>query len=98
MKYRHNIAHDGSVAPLLGALQVGEMVWPGMGAEVVFELYSSLGDSDEKKWVVRVLWGGAVLNSSSMGRIDMIPVDEFLAYLTGLAGDGASYVLKKCGY
>jgi hypothetical protein len=28
------IAHDGSIAPLLGFLQVTEMVWPGMGSEV----------------------------------------------------------------
>ncbi|KAL1982831.1 hypothetical protein VTN96DRAFT_831 [Rasamsonia emersonii] len=37
--YRHNIAHDGSLAKLLSILQIDEMVWPGMGAEVVFELY-----------------------------------------------------------
>lgn len=37
--YTHNVAHDGSVSRLLSILQVDEMVWPGMGAEVVFELY-----------------------------------------------------------
>ncbi|KAG9257651.1 histidine phosphatase superfamily [Emericellopsis atlantica] len=37
--YFHNIAHDGSVSRLLSLLQIDEMVWPGMGAEVVFELY-----------------------------------------------------------
>lgn len=98
VKYRHNIAHDGSMAPLLGALQVEEMVWPGMGAEVVFELYSSVGFGSGRKWAVRVLWGGRVLRSSAMGEIDMMPVEEFLGYLTGLVGEGASYVLEKCGY
>jgi acid phosphatase len=29
VKYRHNIAHDGSLAPLLGFLQIDQMVWPG---------------------------------------------------------------------
>ena len=29
VKYRHNIAHDGSMAPLLGFLQIDQMVWPG---------------------------------------------------------------------
>lgn len=93
------------MAPLLGALQVSEMVWPGMGSEIVFELYSSSERSQggglgarEKEWVVRVLWGGRVMHSSAMGKIDMIPVDEFLGYLTGLVGDSASYVLEKCGY
>jgi acid phosphatase len=37
--YRHNVAHDGSISRLLSVLQLDEMVWPGMGSEVVFELY-----------------------------------------------------------
>lgn len=102
VRYRHNVAHDGSMAPLLGALQVEEMVWPGMGSEVVFELYSGVGagsgSGSGRRWVVRVLWGGRVLRSSVLGEIDMMPVEEFLGYLTGLVGEGASYVLEKCGY
>ncbi|KAK5019960.1 hypothetical protein LTR16_000005 [Cryomyces antarcticus] len=41
VKYRHNVAHDGSISRLLSILQVETMVWPGMGAEIVFELYSA---------------------------------------------------------
>lgn len=37
--YFHNVAHDGSVSRLLSILQLDKMVWPGMGSEVVFELY-----------------------------------------------------------
>jgi 2-phosphoxylose phosphatase len=37
--YRHNVAHDGSVSRLLSFLQIDVMVWPGMGSEVVFEVY-----------------------------------------------------------
>ncbi len=37
--YYHNVAHDGSVSRLLSILQLDKMVWPGMGSEVVFELY-----------------------------------------------------------
>lgn len=37
--YRHNIAHDGSMSRLLSILQIDSMVWPGMGSEVVFEVY-----------------------------------------------------------
>lgn len=40
VRFRHNTAHDGSLARLLALLQVDRMVWPGMGAEVVFELYA----------------------------------------------------------
>ena len=41
--YYHNFAHDGSIAPILGLLQLSQPVWPGMGSEVVFELWSSAG-------------------------------------------------------
>ncbi|KAI1815072.1 histidine acid phosphatase [Poronia punctata] len=37
--YFHNVAHDGSVSRLLSILQIDVMFWPGMGSEVVFELY-----------------------------------------------------------
>ena len=30
MVYVHNVAHDGSISPLLGILQISTMVWPGM--------------------------------------------------------------------
>ncbi|OAA57952.1 histidine acid phosphatase [Niveomyces insectorum RCEF 264] len=39
-RYRHNVAHDGSMSRLLSILQVDEMVWPGMGSEVVVELWA----------------------------------------------------------
>lgn len=38
--YFHNVAHDGSISRVLSILQVDEMVWPGMGSEIVFELYA----------------------------------------------------------
>jgi len=37
--YRQNVAHDGSMSRVLSVLQVNEMYWPGMGSEVIFELY-----------------------------------------------------------
>ena len=93
MMYRHNIAHDGSVSPLLAILQVDVMVWPGMGAEVVFELYRKSGC-----WYVRVLWGGQVLRSSnpSLGVMNMLPVATLLGYFDGLAGVNASKIPGLC--
>ena len=93
MKYRHNIAHDGSISPLLSILQVDVMVWPGMGAEVVFELYSK-GDN----YYLRVLWGGRVLtsNNPTFGYMNMVPVQKFLDYIDGLVGVGASQVPALC--
>lgn len=48
--YFHNVAHDGSVSRLLSILQIDTMVWPGMGSEVVFEIYrkkASSGSGDK---------------------------------------------------
>lgn len=92
--YRHNVAHDGSVSRLLSILQLDVMVWPGMGAEVVFELYSRQGC-----YFLRVLWGGQVLRSSNptLGRMDMIPIQTFFDYADGLVGVGATKVPGLCG-
>ncbi|KAJ4424265.1 hypothetical protein N0V82_001131 [Gnomoniopsis sp. IMI 355080] len=100
----HNVAHDGSVSRLLGILQAEVMVWPGMGSEVVFELWRKSGggagapSSSPSGHYVRVLWGGRVLNSSnpSLGRLDMLPVETLLAYFDGLAGVNATLIVDKC--
>ncbi|KAF7188780.1 putative acid phosphatase [Pseudocercospora fuligena] len=93
VKYRHNVAHDGSVSRLLSILQIERMVWPGMGSEVVFELYNKQGC-----YYLRVLWGGQVLQSShpAFGSMDMVPVNTFLAYIDGLVGRGASKIPGIC--
>lgn len=98
--YRHNVAHDGSLARLLSVLQVEEMVWVGMGSEVVFEVY---GRKSSRAVYVRILWGGKVLGSSSPslkgGEEDggLVPVERFLGYLDGLVGVGAGRVRGLCG-
>lgn len=87
VKFLYNVAHDGSVGPLLGALQISELPWPGMGSEVVFELWKGADASH----AVRVLWGGQPLNTTTpMGVLDMVPVDTFLNYLDNLTGPGSS--------
>ncbi|KAH0071756.1 phosphoglycerate mutase-like protein, partial [Aureobasidium melanogenum] len=92
--YRHDVAHDGSISRLLALLQIQEMVWPGMGSEVVFELYSK-----HNEWFVRILWGGQVLRSSTPtlgNEVDMVPLQNVLAYFDGLVGRGASLVPGLC--
>ncbi|PVH16981.1 uncharacterized protein CXQ87_004539 [Candidozyma duobushaemuli] len=80
--YRHNVAHDGSIAPLLGALQIEELRWPGMGAEVVFELWERNGQN-----FVRVLYGGQPLRTSTpLGVLDMVSLGDFQGYLDGFLG------------
>ena len=95
--YRHNVAHDGSISPLLSMLQIDEMVWPGMGSEVLFELYSSRDTSSN--WYVRILWGGQVLSSSSptlTAPQGLIPLSTLLAYFDGLVGLQASLIPALC--
>lgn len=95
VKYRHNIAHDGSISRLLSVLQLDIMVWPGMGSEVVFEIYK---DKNKGDFFVRVLWSGKVLKSShpSLGEIDMLELEVFLGYLEGLVGRKAERVSTYC--
>ncbi|KAF3927232.1 hypothetical protein ABW20_dc0106743 [Dactylellina cionopaga] len=95
VKYRHNIAHDGSISRLLSILQLNVMVWPGMGAEVVFEVYRQ---ASLDKYSVRVLWGGQPLESShpALGKIDMIDLEVLLGYLEGLVGRRAEKVAAFC--
>ncbi|KAK0639211.1 histidine phosphatase superfamily [Cercophora newfieldiana] len=95
--YRHHVAHDGSVSRLLGVLQADEMVWPGMGAEVVFELYRER-EEEGGVFFVRVLFGGRVLRSSnpSLGVMDMMRVEVLLEYFDGLVGVGGELVVGKC--
>jgi acid phosphatase len=94
--YRHNVAHDGSVSRLLSILQIDQMVWVGMGAEVVFEVYTKKASKNKK--YLRVLWGGQVLRSSNptLGEIDMLDLDVFLAYVDGLVGKRAAKVVEYC--
>ncbi|KAI1187910.1 histidine acid phosphatase [Nemania serpens] len=101
--YFHNVAHDGSVSRVLSILQINIMVWPGMGSEVVFELYkrsrpATHGSSSPSGHYVRVLFGGRVLQSSnpSLGVMDMLPVERLLAYFDGLVGRDAELVIGKC--
>ncbi|ORY58499.1 histidine acid phosphatase [Pseudomassariella vexata] len=100
--YVHNVAHDGSVSRVLSILQVEIMVWPGMGSEVVFEVWKKAENVDaatkRSGYYVRVLFGGQPLKSSNptLGLIDMLPVETLLAYFDGLVGQNASSMVGKC--
>ncbi len=92
--YRHNIAHDGSIAPLLGGLQISYLRWPGMGAEVSFELWKKQVDGN---YYIRVLYGGQPLETTGpLGNIDLIEVDKFLAYIDTLTGENGKNVVSLC--
>ncbi|KAK7752972.1 hypothetical protein SLS62_005131 [Diatrype stigma] len=104
--YMHNVAHDGSTSRVLSILQADSMVWPGMGSEIVFELYKKREGGElagnetlgENRFYVRVLFSGQTLRSSNpgLGLMDMLPVETLLAYFDGLVGESASKVKGKC--
>ncbi|KAF9527468.1 histidine phosphatase [Crepidotus variabilis] len=88
LKYLHNVAHDGSISSLLGFLQIDQMVWPGMGSEVVFELYSSKS-AHSSSWFIRVLWSGQPIKTSTpLGTLDMVPLEQFFQYIDSMVGSG----------
>jgi hypothetical protein len=95
LRYMHNIAHDGSVSPVLGFLQVDTMFWPGMGSEIVFELYkksvqNTNNAQDASDWFIRVLWLGQPLATSTpLGTLDVIPLEDFLGYIEDMIGSGS---------
>ncbi|KAK9465795.1 histidine phosphatase superfamily [Lipomyces arxii] len=92
--YVHNVGHDGSVAPLLGALQINYLRWPGMGSEVTFELWRKDFSHD---YFVRVLYGGQPLETTTpMGKLDMVPYSDFIAYLDSLVGENGELVYQYC--
>ena len=91
MKWRYNAAHDGSMARLLSILQVNQMVWPGMGAELAFELYSQKAKFDDgvKCYFPSRCFGVAryydLVTLSWAGWI-CFPLALFLLYVDGLVG------------
>ncbi|KAK8239859.1 histidine acid phosphatase-like protein [Phyllosticta capitalensis] len=128
VRLRHNTAHDGSLARLLAILQVEHMVWPGMGAEVVFELYaanvtvpvittsssitstststssSSLANPKDEPRAAGFFLSSPPQTTTkkhfcashpALGALDMVPLDDVLAYFEGLGTE--SRVAELCG-
>lgn len=61
-----------------------------MGAEVIFELWqlqregeeAMAGETSQAEWYIRVLYLGQPLQTATpLGVLDMIELDQFLAYL-----------------
>lgn len=78
------------------------MVWPGMGAEVIFEIWRKKSDGDGKnvglgdRRYLRALWGGQVLVSSYFGKMDMVPLHKFVEYVNSVVGKDGNAVIDKC--
>ncbi|EQK97950.1 Histidine acid phosphatase family protein [Ophiocordyceps sinensis CO18] len=82
--YFHNVAHNGSLSRLLSILQLDEMVWPGMGAEVVFELYER--KAGQQPWPQSTL----ALDASDCMRNDTVCHALYFSSQTALSPLGKS--------
>ncbi|ODV84096.1 hypothetical protein CANARDRAFT_201928 [[Candida] arabinofermentans NRRL YB-2248] len=94
LKYSHNVAHDGSLSSILSFLQIDYLRWPGMGAEISFELYYGKEDST---WYLRILYLGKVLDTTGpLGSVDMIKLDDFISYINSMIGSNNEILIDYC--
>ncbi|KAL4925227.1 histidine phosphatase family protein [Aspergillus undulatus] len=74
--YNHVFAHDGDIAPLLGALGIRALRWPGMGSNVAFEIWqTSTGE-----FFARVLYAGRTIETVH-GVLEWIPLQQLIDIL-----------------
>ncbi|KAJ5626305.1 histidine acid phosphatase [Penicillium lagena] len=69
--YTHNFVHDGDLGPILGALGIEQLRWPGMGSNIAFEVWQT---SDSQSFA-RVLYSGHALRTAH-GTLDWVPLTD----------------------
>ncbi|KAL3476644.1 histidine phosphatase superfamily [Aspergillus californicus] len=74
--YSHTFAHDGDIAPMLGALGIRALRWPGMGSNVAFEIW----ETDESEFYSRVLYSGRTIETVH-GVLEWIPLSSLIDIL-----------------
>lgn len=78
--YSHNFVHDGDLGPVLGALGIKALRWPGMGANVAVEVWRT--DGDNEAFFARVLYSGRTVETIH-GPMEWMPLRELLEILRG---------------
>ncbi|RHZ49830.1 histidine phosphatase family protein [Aspergillus thermomutatus] len=76
LSYSHNFVHDGDIAPILGALGIKALRWPGMGSNIAFEVWKT----SSSEYFARVLYSGHTIETIH-GRLDWIPLSTLLDIL-----------------
>ncbi|KAL5354971.1 histidine phosphatase superfamily [Aspergillus floccosus] len=74
--YSHNFVHDGDVGPLLGALGIRALRWPGMASNIAFEVW----ETSTSEFYARVLYSGHPVNTVH-GVLDWIPLSALMDIL-----------------
>ncbi|KAL4937841.1 hypothetical protein BDV06DRAFT_232325 [Aspergillus oleicola] len=74
--YNHVFAHDGDIAPLLGALGIRALRWPGMGSNVAFEIW----ETSAGEFFARVLYSGRAIETVH-GVLEWVPLNRLIEIL-----------------
>ncbi|KAL2833593.1 histidine phosphatase superfamily, partial [Aspergillus pseudoustus] len=75
--YSHNFLHDGDIAPLLGALGIRAMRWPGMASNIAVEIW----ETSHKEFYARVLYSGRAIKTIH-GTLEWIPLRKLIDILS----------------
>ncbi|EAW09983.1 histidine phosphatase family protein [Aspergillus clavatus NRRL 1] len=76
LTYSHNFVHDGDIAPILGALGIKALRWPGMGSNIAIEIW----ETSTSELYARVLYSGHPIDTIH-GTLDWIPLSQLLNIL-----------------
>ncbi|KAE8354748.1 histidine phosphatase superfamily [Aspergillus coremiiformis] len=74
--YSHNFVHDGDIGPILGALGIKSLRWPGMASNVAFEIW----ETSDSQFYARVLYSGSAIETI-YGTLDWIPLSALIDIL-----------------
>ncbi|PYH98080.1 phosphoglycerate mutase-like protein [Aspergillus ellipticus CBS 707.79] len=74
--YSHNFVHDGDLGPILGALGINALRWPGMGSNIAIEIW----ETSASELYARVLYSGHAIETIH-GTLDWIPLSALLSIL-----------------
>ncbi|RAL08898.1 histidine phosphatase family protein [Aspergillus homomorphus CBS 101889] len=80
--YSHNFVHDGDLGPILGALGIKALRWPGMGSNIAFEIWKT---SDSEHYA-RVLYSGRAIETIH-GTLDWVPLSSLVNILKPFVPD-----------
>ncbi|KAL3459640.1 histidine phosphatase superfamily [Aspergillus heterothallicus] len=87
--YSHNFLHDGDIAPLLGALGIRALRWPGMASNIAVEIWQT----SSKDFYARVLYSGRAIETIH-GTLEWVPLSKLIDILSVYIPDD---IFALCG-
>ncbi|KAJ5135777.1 Histidine phosphatase superfamily clade-2 [Penicillium bovifimosum] len=91
--YSHIFIHDGDIGPILGSLGIEALRWPGMAANIAFEVWEMKAEQHDGSLFARVLYSGHPVRSIH-GPLDWIPLSKLIDIMSPyVPGD----IISLCG-